>query len=476
MSVFKKFFKTTACALVAITAFAGAKDAFANIGQPKTSWEVGPIHIKGENGFQYCSMKNNFDNGTFLVFARDASGVNSIALDFQNAVLETGEEYNINLQIINGVGRKHSAIAASKQVLVLQMGRDHDFYESLNKKNQLNITMDGAELAYSLKGSGNALDSLGDCVSDLDTLTVDEYASRLGQKKNAVNKKKSLERDKIWAKNLSLKQEVSDLKSANAELEQAKNILDKKIAVLRDKENETNLAGKTLDVAGQSLLKTENLKLLSTLAEYEQKISGLEKTSNLSSKNDGDQRNIAVLKGEVLALRQQLKQQVNLTENVSNCSAHFNNAQNEQTQEDLLVDLLVKAHVAMAGDINVAQSQPGLKSYNWQSGVLFGGAQQFDWPSSKNFTDMAGDYITNIEGFCQGEFASSFGDVRLINGNQFLEAELACIEGNSDTAAAAVLFYGSGKNFTAVLHEGTTDQLYTAIAKRDAILDRLYQP
>src|SRR5690606_33342359 len=64
--------------------------------------------------------------------------------------------------------RRVNAMAATREVLIAQMGKDEDFYEMLRRKNALRMGVDGGDtVVYALSGTSRALDHLENCAEAL---------------------------------------------------------------------------------------------------------------------------------------------------------------------------------------------------------------------------------------------------------------------------------------------------------------------
>jgi hypothetical protein len=152
---------TVSAAALCLAAFLPATQAFsANL--PKSDWTVGPINAASSSGVGFCSMKADFASGQGLVFARDAEGSNSLAVDFRRKLMETGGQYTVTLAV-GALRREMSAIAATPSVLIIQMGLDHGFYTALQKKNTLQLDVSGSRLSFVLTGASEAFVSLNAC-------------------------------------------------------------------------------------------------------------------------------------------------------------------------------------------------------------------------------------------------------------------------------------------------------------------------
>jgi hypothetical protein len=136
--------------------FAGPANA------PKGDWIVGPINAASSSGVGYCSMKNDYRNGNSLVFARDAEGSNSLAIDFHKKILQSGGQYTLTLHV-GPLQREMMAIAATPSVLIIQMGLDRDFYSMLQRKSSLLVDFQTSQMSFGLDGTQDGLKALTAC-------------------------------------------------------------------------------------------------------------------------------------------------------------------------------------------------------------------------------------------------------------------------------------------------------------------------
>ena len=132
---------------------------------------MGPLGAKNNNGLSYCSMKNNFQTGQSLVFARDDQGSNSIALDFHKNIFTSGELYSVKVRA-GSVLRRIDALAATKQVLVMQTGIDTEFYSTLGHKHNVVFTVNKTNYGFELDASAaDALNALRHCAESFQSGT-----------------------------------------------------------------------------------------------------------------------------------------------------------------------------------------------------------------------------------------------------------------------------------------------------------------
>lgn len=134
--------------------------------RPRGPWIVGPINAQASSGVGFCSMKNSYDDGRAVIFARDAEGSNSIAVSFADKFMQSGAQYPVTLAA-EGLKRDMIALAATPKVMIIQMGLDRDFYTILRKKETLEIGFRDKRFAFQLGGTSDALDALTKCAMDV---------------------------------------------------------------------------------------------------------------------------------------------------------------------------------------------------------------------------------------------------------------------------------------------------------------------
>ena len=131
-------------------------------------------------------------------------------------------------------------------------------------------------------------------------------------------------------------------------------------------------------------------------------------------------------------------------------------------------DILLRARVADGGGIVRSSGD----AYNWESAGIFGAAEKYPWPEDQSFSTIAQNYLNATAEKCAGDFAYTLGDVKKIGISETAEAEIACIDGKND-AAAALLFVADAGKLVVITHEGATDQMPAALEKRAQVVSSL---
>lgn len=162
----KKCFFKSGVAVLFLCSFAQASIA-ATVHKPEDAWIVKPISAKKSGEPGYCAMKNEFTSGPTMIIARDTTGANAIALDFHKNKFDTGIRYNMTARA-GSVTRDVDGLAASKQVLLMQMGVDTEFFNALAHKHAVSFTAGKNKYSFDLDASAaDALVALGHCSASI---------------------------------------------------------------------------------------------------------------------------------------------------------------------------------------------------------------------------------------------------------------------------------------------------------------------
>ncbi len=516
MIVFRRYFSSSCVVVAVLCGFAQMVSA-AEINAPVAGWTVGRISAKSEDGISYCSMKNFYKNGQMLVFARDGGGANSIGLDFRKDSLEVGRQYGVTIRA-GAVTRNVTALAATRQVMIMQMGVDKAFYSALGRKKSFSFSIGSNKHIFSLDGSAKALKVLNDCTDSLqsgskfaqvivplgnvkdsgskaDKLAVKTATSPVPPVHKIVSRIKEASIKSIpslpaLAVNESLKDDIEKLRIENRKLV----IENQKIqGKLLEKENTTARVRDKSDAIRQESLKAEMDQLKAENSQLVQEIrAGQEdlraETLRLDVENEKLARENAIqdeIKAETLRMKienDRLAREKIIQNEISVEMLRIKAEENERLAEQMhsvdvpekikivsnLKTLLVKANVAPDEAIKIDHSfSAGI--YRWKTDDIFGTAQELPWVSRMNFSEMAKEYVTQAASKCKGAFAEKTGEIRKAGRMDVLESEIACLDGQNDVAAA-ILFVMDHGRLSVITQEGTVDQMTAALLKRDSVV------
>lgn len=112
-------------------------------------------------------------------------------------------------------------------------------------------------------------------------------------------------------------------------------------------------------------------------------------------------------------------------------------------------------------------------AFRWESGPLFGSAEEREIGTMAQFDDFVSDYLDRTRSRCAGDFASSASNGgSLPAGGRIAAYEIACISSNAG-ASAALLFAARDGVFTVIAHESGTESIDAAVDGRDRIYNAL---
>ncbi|HEY8964669.1 MAG TPA: hypothetical protein VIN59_09435, partial [Alphaproteobacteria bacterium] len=113
-------------------------------------------------------------------------------------------------------------------------------------------------------------------------------------------------------------------------------------------------------------------------------------------------------------------------------------------------------------------SNANFGAFRWDTGVVFGTAEQQRINSERGFKQAVEAYMEKTRNRCSGTFDQSIAD-GAGNQNDFTTADVACIMPDGTGAGAAMVFYYKDGMFNAVAHEGNLETFEQAMTTRDKL-------
>lgn len=134
--------------------------------------------------------------------------------------------------------------------------------------------------------------------------------------------------------------------------------------------------------------------------------------------------------------------------------------------------LLRQAGVAVSGGIQTIETATGngRVAYRWQTGGLFGTAEQKSVDSPAQFDSFVSAYLEKTKSRCTGQFAAI---PALVDGggvNRISAYEIACVDETGAGASAALIFESRNGVFTTIAHESSPESMDIAMDARDKIV------
>ncbi len=139
-----------------------------------------------------------------------------------------------------------------------------------------------------------------------------------------------------------------------------------------------------------------------------------------------------------------------------------------------LQSMLGKAHIALKGDVSAVKGAtgPGFVAYGWETGSLFGSAEQQAMTQPGQFESLVQQYLDKTKRRCGGDFASVPGATAEAGGIRAAAFEIACM-GGSGNASASLLFFSREGRFTAIAHESAVEGMDLGMDARDSLMSLL---
>lgn len=427
------FFATAFCFFTSVSFAAGSEAVL----QPSGEWIIGPISLKDDHGGSYCSMKATYASDMSLVFARNNSGANSLAIEFGKRALKVGALYPLVLRV-GPLLRNGGAVAATKGVAIVQLGDDETFFGMLADKPLLSARLDNADYNFALGGSSRALQALEACVSDLKSGKMPE---RVTVPAPGVEEKSALQSlvDPLYPPaRISAAKQAVRVESGPVSFEEVKDDFDL-----------SGLARNDMLKIEVDELKRKNAVLMRQLSEADR--LALEERERLLEEN----RRLAGM----------LNETVSPASGETSAVSRAVSSRQETNEENALRKLLRKAGVDVSAD-----ASPENGFFRWSVGGLVGEAQEMPIRGKGDFISAVSAYIDDASQRCDGDFAHTRSDGDSSNQQK---VELACMNGVNDSAAA-LLFIREGDRMYIISHEGPAASMEEALAHRDAAAQAVF--
>lgn len=433
--------------------------------KPTGNWIVGPIKASGSA--QHCSMKAQYQNDTLLVVGKGVSGKGSVAIDFKKDVLAKGQKYPVDLSVVSGVSRSGQGVAATPSVLVVQLGQDDTFLEFLGRKEVLNVGVNGKTHSFALNGTAKAVRALDNCITSLSkgrdvkqvalpvpakmaraVPVVEKSKPRQSVQENYVHVERTAQQD---VQPESLVRDIEPASGDSVEQSRFDASLAQELAVLKAENEKLRVKIQQSQKIAEPVIPPQVLQETSALKQQNQTLQ--QQLNRLQTEK-------SMLQGDYSSLKQKLAQNSYEQQRIAGMLQSGN----------LISNLLGQANIAKEADLQMQTSPDGSKkAWLWSTpDNLIGIGQELPWETGTAFLEMVDGYFADAESRCDGDYAARKDKVEVVAGAQILRGEMACLGGQSESAAA-VLFVGINGKLSVISHEGTPSQAQASLLKRDAV-------
>ncbi|MBU0859806.1 MAG: hypothetical protein KJ667_07695, partial [Alphaproteobacteria bacterium] len=137
--------------------------------------------------------------------------------------------------------------------------------------------------------------------------------------------------------------------------------------------------------------------------------------------------------------------------------------------------LLQQAGIQAQGGVQTEKTSAQMVSYSWDTGTVYGTAEQQPMGGMGQFETMVQAYLSKTGERCTGDFGAIPGMTEDRDGARVATYEIACIMPDGAGASAAIVFHAQDGLFTAIAHEAAMDGMDIAMDVRDAVFTSLLQ-
>lgn len=143
---------TALAAAVAVPAFA------ADTLQPE-GWQTGVMR-KQDGSFAYCVSESKFERSLWIILALTPTGDVNLGVGQKGVNLPVGNEKPVRIRVDGNPALQMTARAVKPELMVINAGQGSRLLDMISRGSTLNV--DG--ISFSLKGSGDAVATLRECV------------------------------------------------------------------------------------------------------------------------------------------------------------------------------------------------------------------------------------------------------------------------------------------------------------------------
>ena len=134
---------------------------------PQSGWNVNKIEGNENTTDSYCALSRQYDQGVILTLGRNQAQEYSLAIDFQTAQLNTEKAVSLTLQPGPGQIRAYEMMPASQRAIVIRLGYDESFFQSLETSRFLKAEVDGKHYQFNIPDINKGQTQLTSCMQGL---------------------------------------------------------------------------------------------------------------------------------------------------------------------------------------------------------------------------------------------------------------------------------------------------------------------
>ena len=135
--------------------------------QPQGAWALTKVDRSAQGGNSYCTLSRKYDQDIVLSLGRNQTEEYSLAIDFQKQTFEKDKSLKINLQPGPGQIRAYDMMPTSDKAVVIRLGWDTGFFDTLNKSQNMKVKIGDKSYAFAMPEIQKGQGELQDCMEGL---------------------------------------------------------------------------------------------------------------------------------------------------------------------------------------------------------------------------------------------------------------------------------------------------------------------
>lgn len=163
---------------------------------PNGDWILEKTYRGDTNKIDHCLIKNQFDNGTTFILAKNTDSLYRLALQFPHNNLAADKSYTVDILIDDKKYTTATALVATPSILAVALPNNPTMINQFGRGNTLTISGPKDMVQFALKGTASALKKLNNCVGKTTSTPI--------QKSNRLP---------LWLESILLNIKMTDIKT-----------------------------------------------------------------------------------------------------------------------------------------------------------------------------------------------------------------------------------------------------------------------
>lgn len=151
------------CAVLTSLTLLASTSAMAgkNILNPENAWLVGPTKVASASGS--CMMSNQYENGFYMNFTGDQSGLENLRVDFRQPSFKSGREYDVGFVVPPNYTTNVKGTAYNTAGLEFDFTGQEELAQQIQSSSLVYMKVGHTVVPFSTQGIGEGIERLSSC-------------------------------------------------------------------------------------------------------------------------------------------------------------------------------------------------------------------------------------------------------------------------------------------------------------------------